>query len=323
MTIGEKIKYCRQKRGLTQKQLADASAIHPVSIRKYETDRMEPQPEQLYRIAKALNISYAALSNIRMTGLRMHTVGDLNGILMALVEARFLLYQNGELRFNPILEPYLKLENEKSYAIPISDLRVVPKIPSLVRGDYDIISFDGEPDAREKLELDQQLLENELEVNKKGGSNMTIGNKIRVLRRFRGMTQKELGIAIGLPNNGADNRITQYENNYRIPKKEVLSEIARALQVNPELFQMESSGSLQDFIYALLWLEEERPGSIRLFQVEQHADNCQSSFSGNPIGIYFNSPTMNEFLNEWLVRKQELAEGKISKDDYLEWKFSR
>lgn len=225
MTIGEKIKYCRQKRGLTQKQLADASAIHPVSIRKYETDRMEPQPEQLYRIAKALNISYAALSNIRMTGLRMHTVGDLNGILMALVEARFLLYQNGELRFNPILEPYLKLENEKSYAIPISDLRVVPKIPSLVRGDYDIISFDGEPDAREKLELDQQLLENELEVNKKGGSNMTIGNKIRVLRRFRGMTQKELGIAIGLPNNGADNRITQYENNYRIPKKEVLAKL--------------------------------------------------------------------------------------------------
>ena len=115
----------------------------------------------------------------------------------------------------------------------------------------------------------------------------------------------------------------RYENNYRIPKKEVLSEIARALQVNPELFQMESSGSLQDFIYALLWLEEERPGSIRLFQVEQHADNCQSSFSDNPIGVYFNSPAMNEFLNEWLVRQQELAEGKISKDDYLEWKFSR
>lgn len=32
---------------------------------------------------------------------------------------------------------------------------------------------------------------------------------------------------------------------------------------------------------------------------------------------------MNEFLNEWLVRKQELAEGKINKDDYREWKFNR
>ena len=85
---------------------------------------------------------------------------------------------------------------------------------------------------------------------------MAVGDRIKRARNLRGMTQKELGIAIGLPNNGADNRITQYENNYRIPKKEVLSEIARALQVNPELFQMESSGSLQDFIYALLWLEE-------------------------------------------------------------------
>lgn len=152
---------------------------------------------------------------------------------------------------------------------------------------------------------------------------MTIGEKIRMLRNFRGMTQKELGIAIGLPGKGADNRITQYENGYRVPKPELLSEIAHVLRVNPNNFRIKSSGSLQDLMYELLWLDEEYPGSIHLFQVEQRADNCQSPFSDNPIGVYFNSPVMNEFLNEWLVRQQELAEGKISKDDYREWKFSR
>lgn len=152
---------------------------------------------------------------------------------------------------------------------------------------------------------------------------MTIGEKIRMLRNFRGMTQKELGIAIGLPGKGADNRITQYENGYRVPKPELLSEIAHVLRVNPNNFRIKSSGSLQDLMYELLWMDEEYPDFIHLFKMKQGTDPHPFSFFNNPIGIYFNSPAMNEFLNEWLVRQQELAEGKISKDDYLEWKFSR
>ena len=68
MTIAEKIKYCRIKQGLTQAQLAEFSGIHPVSIRKYETGKMVPQPEQLYKIAEALGISYVALLGVRNTG---------------------------------------------------------------------------------------------------------------------------------------------------------------------------------------------------------------------------------------------------------------
>ena len=46
---------------------------------------------------------------------------------------------------------------------------------------------------------------------------MTVGDKIRKIRTFRGMTQKELGVAIGLEEKGADNRVAQYETNYRVP----------------------------------------------------------------------------------------------------------
>ena len=38
MTIGEKIKYCRKQIGITQDKLAELTGIHPVSIRKYETN---------------------------------------------------------------------------------------------------------------------------------------------------------------------------------------------------------------------------------------------------------------------------------------------
>lgn len=112
---------------------------------------------------------------------------------------------------------------------------------------------------------------------------MTIGEKIRMLRNFRGMSQKELGIAIGLPEKGADNRITQYENGYRVPKSELLSEIAHVLRVNPNNFRIKNSGLLQDLMYELLWLDEEYPDFIHLFKMKQGAGTLPFSSSDNTI----------------------------------------
>jgi len=39
---------------------------------------------------------------------------------------------------------------------------------------------------------------------------MTVGEKIKYIRTFRGMTQQQLGVAIGLSAKGADNRMAQY-----------------------------------------------------------------------------------------------------------------
>ena len=87
MTIGQKIKFCREKRRITQAQLAERSGIHPVSIRKYETNRMIPQPEQLRRIANALEISPVSLLGVRDPGLQLNPTGDFLGVLMSLFEA--------------------------------------------------------------------------------------------------------------------------------------------------------------------------------------------------------------------------------------------
>ena len=70
MTIGEKIKYFRSRIGITQAKLAELSGIHPVSIRKYETNKMTPQTEQIDKIAEALGVSSFAITgfenNIRI-----------------------------------------------------------------------------------------------------------------------------------------------------------------------------------------------------------------------------------------------------------------
>ena len=57
MTIGEQIKYIRKRRGLTQTQLAEMTGIHPVTIRKYEINKLQPKKEQIKRIAASLMVS--------------------------------------------------------------------------------------------------------------------------------------------------------------------------------------------------------------------------------------------------------------------------
>lgn len=62
MTIGERIRKKRKEIGLTQGQLAERSGIHPVSIRKYETNKMEPRISQIERLAGALECDPAYLA---------------------------------------------------------------------------------------------------------------------------------------------------------------------------------------------------------------------------------------------------------------------
>ena len=61
---------------------------------------------------------------------------------------------------------------------------------------------------------------------------MAVGDRIKRARNLRGMTQKELGIAIGFEEKSADIRIAQYESNTRTPKEDLLRKIAEVLDVN-------------------------------------------------------------------------------------------
>jgi len=121
MTIGEKIKYYRTRLKMTQGSLAELSDVHPVSIRKYETNKMQPQPAQIERIAAALGVSYTALIGIDNAGLRLETVGDLMGVLMVLLGANVIQIggehnedstlecDKAKIKFNPILMPFIEI----------------------------------------------------------------------------------------------------------------------------------------------------------------------------------------------------------------------
>ncbi len=155
---------------------------------------------------------------------------------------------------------------------------------------------------------------------------MTVGEKIKRIRIFREMTQKELGIAVGL----TENRIAQYETNYRTPKKELLNQIAKALHVNSLNFYVEASGSAEDIMQTFFWMDELNPNTVNLFQMTENPElsteveykNSDSWTAPAPIGIFLNYNLVNQFLAEWLTRKIELKNGQITKKEYFEWKLN-
>lgn len=57
MTIGEKIKALRQKKGLTQKQLGNLCGMADSAIRRYENGRANPKIETVQKIVDALDMS--------------------------------------------------------------------------------------------------------------------------------------------------------------------------------------------------------------------------------------------------------------------------
>lgn len=148
LTVGDKIKYFRKQRGMTQAQLAELTGIHPVSIRKYETNKMQPQSQQIERIAEALRVSSGALSDSRSDIIHMETKGDLMGLLMLWHKSGILsiegergednLLDAATVRFQPntVFGTYLALccdQAKKEEVIQLDNLSVVLQDKSILQ----------------------------------------------------------------------------------------------------------------------------------------------------------------------------------------------
>ncbi len=61
MTVGQKIKFYREKLDICQRALSEISGVHPVSIRKYETDVRSPSVDTLIKLANVLQVNITDL----------------------------------------------------------------------------------------------------------------------------------------------------------------------------------------------------------------------------------------------------------------------
>lgn len=147
-------------------------------------------------------------------------------------------------------------------------------------------------------------------------TNVAIGDRIRRLRNLRGMTQKELGLAVGFSEATADVRVAQYESGTRTPKKDMINRLSEALDVSYRAIYESTMYEAEDLMYTLFELDEHYP--IRLYE---SIDISNPYSPERHVGINFRSAALNEYIKEWQQRKKELDDGLITESEYMEWKW--
>ena len=78
----------------------------------------------------------------------------------------------------------------------------------------------------------------------------------------------------------------------------------------------ESPQTQRKFLQQLFFIEY--PGT-RLYEV---TDTTDPDFPEKHMAVSFRYRLLDEFLKEWQLRKKQLREGEITKEEYLEWKLN-
>ncbi|MDO4779168.1 MAG: helix-turn-helix transcriptional regulator [Tissierellia bacterium] len=133
---------------------------------------------------------------------------------------------------------------------------------------------------------------------------MISGKKLKKIRLFRKLTQKELALMSGL----TDAAIRNYELGNRSPNKEQLMKIAHALNCDISALLDHEPISIFEIMHILFDYEEE----LKLRPIVEESG----------ISLISNDIDFNNFLVEWDEMRKKHFNEEITDDEYQDWKIS-
>lgn len=143
---------------------------------------------------------------------------------------------------------------------------------------------------------------------------VAVNKRIRFFRRQRGMTQKELGKAVGFSSRTASIRIAQYESGARTPKPELLKQISEVLNVSEAALTTPDLEDVTCLMHTLFALEDTSffgvlalPDSIELWS---NADD-----DSIPLAV-------RVMLRTWAEVHKKYMCGEISREEYNQWRYN-
>ena len=141
---------------------------------------------------------------------------------------------------------------------------------------------------------------------------MTIGERIKRIRTLRGMTQKDLGKALGFPERSADVRVAQYETGSRTPKEDVVKAMADVLNVSPRAIADPDWNTYIGLMYMLFDLEETY--GIRVDQIDGEICLRMDRFRKDYVEIY-------DMILKWYEARKAGQADFDAGAAYEEWKL--
>lgn len=237
MRVGKKIQTIRKEQGLTQKELGGLLGVSGSMIGQYENDLRNPKFETLLRIAEVLSVSPEYLMG--------HEISDEKNQHFSIVEKICNLRKQNRLSQEQMAE-LLGINRatlskyETGVIVPslaqlrkiaeILNVSVVELFPDELANDFDYPAEKGKKALKTSANY---LIPDEC--------LFTIGERIRAIRKEKGMTQKQVADKCGM----ADSAIRKYESGTVQTRDVTLEKIASALGVSSRFLR----GASTELIY--------------------------------------------------------------------------
>lgn len=140
---------------------------------------------------------------------------------------------------------------------------------------------------------------------------MKVGEKIQRIRKERGYTADQLAEMLGI----SAVSLRKYEYGERMPKEQMIDEIARCLEVNPSTFKADWGSNVDDAIHVLFELEEEfclepiKIGHTIVLVLPEELDTEEQE-------------ALARAMHHWYRNKRDLRDDELTHAEYIAWKDS-
>lgn len=142
---------------------------------------------------------------------------------------------------------------------------------------------------------------------------MAIGQRIKFFRNRKGMTQKQLGEALGFMGKTSDVRMAQYESEARIPKHDLIKAMAHIFDVSPDALTVPDIDTYIGLMHTLFALEDMY--GLKINEIDGVPCLCLDRCEAVP------SSSVYTMLHAWWRQAAKLENGEISREEYDEWRY--
>ncbi len=142
---------------------------------------------------------------------------------------------------------------------------------------------------------------------------MAIGKRIKFFRNRKGMTQKQLGEILGFLGKTSDVRMAQYESEARVPKHDLVKEMANLFGVSTYALTVPDIDTNIGLMHTFFALEDMYGLKIG----EIGGEICLRLDKSD----YSTYSSMYNMLHAWQLEAARLEKGEISKEEYDQWRY--
>lgn len=134
-----------------------------------------------------------------------------------------------------------------------------------------------------------------------------------IFRNRKGMTQKQLGEVLGFLGKTSDVRMAQYESEARVPKHDLVKEMAGIFDVSTHALTVPDIDTYIGLMHTFFALED-----MYGLKIDEMDGEVVLRLDKSDYSTY---SSMDKMLRAWLTEAKKLETGESTKEEYDDWRY--